>query len=136
MLYPVTRFSTALACRDERTTLPLYLVVLLVNNMTHNEQPSLDNAYTWLKRLPPMIMAHLMNSLPAPVLAALKERVVIIAIEAGDDAVVQSMLALNIDVRERVRRSRDTREPAIFPLQIAMVEGHFSVTKIIVKHLC
>jgi ankyrin repeat protein len=136
MCYPAPLSFTATNDGLQSGAFPSLYLALLVNDMAQSGRSSLDEAYLWLRQLAPPVLSRMMNSLPGPVLDTLKERVFVLSIEAGDYAVVQSMLALNVDVREKLRPNRYIHLGATHPLLLAMIGGHFAVARIIIKKMC
>jgi hypothetical protein len=131
-----TNIEAVLYQAPKDSILPLFFTALLVNNMAHLEHLPLHDAYQWLKSLPPSALTQIMGSLPDPILEALKERVYVDAIEAGDENVVQSMLALNVDSWEKVNRNRNIHPRVSHPLRLAISGGHYAVACLIVKQMC
>jgi ankyrin repeat protein len=130
--YPTQREFTPLSSGDKSTVSSLYLTASLLNNMNS----TLDNAYKWLKALPQPAISEIMEALPFPILDALRERVFALAIEVGDADVVQSMLALNVDPRDKTMWRGTTHSKTSYPFEIAMHQGYFLIAKKIISHMC
>jgi hypothetical protein len=61
----------------------------------------------------------------------LRERILAAAVNDGEENIVQAMLALGVDPRERIAIDMDKfREPS-FPLQLALSHRHFLSLKLL-----
>jgi ankyrin repeat protein len=131
--YPTDQRPIVLGAGHECAMLPLYFTVSLLNNTTESNS---NTAYKWLKGLPESVVSEIMRSLPELIVDALRERVFIASIEAGDAEVVQNMLASNVNPREKTRLNERDRSVLVYPFEIAMYHGHFTVAKRIILQMC
>jgi hypothetical protein len=67
MFYPVPQGSMALFYGNGRTSIPLYHITMLINSMNPRDGESqLDDAYQWLKELPPLALSLITDARSCP----------------------------------------------------------------------
>jgi ankyrin repeat protein len=136
ILYSIQPNLIALTPGNKTEMLPLYLITTLLNNTIHAGYSPLKDAYQWLKALPRSTTLYLMNTLPASIVDPLKERIFAAAIKAGDEDIVQNMLALNADPWEAIMMDQQAQHAPITPLEYVTRNGSLSVAKKLVQHMC
>ena len=118
------------------TTVPLYAIASLANNVSLGGRTTSNDAYQLLKALPLTEVSRSLKALPAPILDALKERVFATAVSVGDVDLVSTMLGLNMDPREKIMMDCPTGSESMYPLQLAVAAGHFAVAKTLISNMC
>ncbi|KAH6882176.1 hypothetical protein BKA58DRAFT_14788 [Alternaria rosae] len=118
------------------TTLPMYAIASLANNISSGDRTTSNDAYALLKTLPLGDVSRSLKALPTPILDAIKERVFATAVRVGDVDLVSTMLELDMDPHEQVMMDWPSESKPTYPLQLAVASGHFAVAKTLCMHMC
>lgn len=120
---------------DGRTLPQSYLLLSLVNNLDAIGHTDSNQSYEWFKTLPLSDMKRSLGGLPDPIFQALRERVFVAAVRAGDVEIVSAMLALQIEPHEPVMLEPSHATP-IYPLEFAVAANDFALARTLIRHMC
>jgi hypothetical protein len=103
--------------------------------MTTTGHTQSNNRYNWLHDLPLHKVKQSLGALPAPIFDALRERVFVAAVKAGDINIVSIMLSIQIEPHERIMLELSRPSP-MYPLEYAVATSQYTLAKTLLQHMC
>ncbi|CAO2648080.1 Nn.00g090020.m01.CDS01 [Neocucurbitaria sp. VM-36] len=137
--YPIEAASTALMCQDTNSAISRYLIFSTINNMGPSASTNVNDLYCWLRCIPTAVVLGVFAALPGPIFEVFREKVFAAAVEAKDLEIVQLMLKLDVDPRDRIMIANKHESESMQPLwSILTAPEHpqgVSVAKAIMFHI-
>jgi ankyrin repeat protein len=127
--YQTNPISTICATSDTTANFAQYLVSALLNNMANP-----DGIYSWLGKLPQLVIRQFLKALPPGHSDVLQERIFVAAMNAHDSATIQSALESGFDIHQVIDFGAYSRPQR--PLCRASMECDYPIARTIVTHAC